>query len=112
MKRIATLTSVFLLALVFLCTGCTDFANSPGVSVWSGGLWILPTLLLIGALIFGYNAWTAYNSGTVEGGGNDKPYVDYGKSVKPPMSKNGHLWFSVIFLVAFIVVVYVVVHGR
>src|SRR5690606_26348378 len=31
---------LFLLTCALMLTGCADFHNSPGVSVWSEGLWI------------------------------------------------------------------------
>jgi hypothetical protein len=106
MKR---LLFIIIAALGF--TSCAHFHDS-NVSVWAGGLWIIQALIAIGFFICVYHVWQAYNSGTVEGGGNDKPYVDYGKGVKPPMKWNGWLIFAIIAFVAFWVVVYAVNHGR
>lgn len=56
MKNLKTIFA-FLTACVFMLTSCTDFADTPGKSVWSEGLWILPWLTAIGAGIFGYQAY-------------------------------------------------------
>lgn len=105
MKRL-----LFLLPILLLIS-CAHFHDDPTLSVWAGGLWIIPALIAIGFFISAYRAYVAYNSGTVEGGGGGKgPTRDV--NGKPPMYKNGWLWFAVILFVAFWVIVYVVNHGR
>lgn len=47
------LTSLFL-------ASCTDFADTPGKSVWSEGLWILPWATGLGSLACLYKFGAAY----------------------------------------------------
>lgn len=96
---------LFLIALAM--TSCAHFHDEPTKSVWSGGLWIIFWLPFLGSIFFLYRAWIAYNSGTVEGGG-----YPYGRTRdvkgKPPMYKNGWLWFGIILQVAAWVICYIV----
>lgn len=101
----------YFLIVATLFTSCSKFAD--GQSVWAEGLWLLPVLIAIGFGLAVYRAWVAWNSGTVIGGGYPHgPKRDVtgpnGEKIRPPMYKNGWLWFAVILFVAFWVVVYVV----
>jgi hypothetical protein len=51
--------NLLLLAILFL-TGCADFSDTPGKSVWSEGLWILPWATGIGAALSLYKFGGAY----------------------------------------------------
>lgn len=109
MKRL-----LFLLPILFLVS-CAHYPD--GTSVWGEGLWLIPLIIAIGFFLSAYRAWKAYNSGTVVGGGYPYgPTRDVtgpkGEKIKPPMYKNGWLWFSIILFVAFWVVVYVVNNGK
>lgn len=116
MKRL-----IFLLPILFLVS-CAHYVDDPTKSVWSGQLWIIPVAIAIGFFICAYNAWRAWNSGTIEGGGRGRHGEDYGpvhdvtgpkgEKLHPPMKNNGYMWFAIILFVAFWVVVYVVNHGR
>lgn len=52
---------LFLTAMsLFFLTGCADFADTPGKSVWSEGLWILPWVTGLGAAACLYKFGSAY----------------------------------------------------
>lgn len=104
-KSLLLIASMFL----FLLTGCTHYAD--GTSVWSGGLFILPLLTVIGAAIFGYQAYKAHNSGFTQ---QVKDFNAEGKLIgvrtvegdeKIPYYKIGQFWFSVALVVATIIIV-------
>jgi heme/copper-type cytochrome/quinol oxidase subunit 2 len=86
---------------------CAHFHDT-NTSVWSGGLWILPWLTGIGAIVcyvLAYfssksNSTTQTKHGTIDNTGN------------VPITKLGLFWFGVALTVATIIIVYVVNHGR
>lgn len=50
----------FAFAATFILTGCADFKDTPGMSVWSDGLWILPWATGLGAVASLYKFGAAY----------------------------------------------------
>lgn len=94
MKRL--LFSVFV-TLIFL-TGCADFKDTPGKSVWSEGLWIIPVITTLGALASLYKFGAAYLK-----------FKDYEGKKK---LNYGWLYFSVALIVATIVIIWKVVSER
>jgi len=96
MKNLKTIFA-FLIACTFMLVGCADFADTPGKSVWSEGMWIIPWLTGVGSVIFFYQAYRGSKSGsniikegrvTDEEGGN------------VPIYKFGFFWFGVALAVA------------
>jgi hypothetical protein len=98
---------LFIAIAWFGLLSCAHFHDS-NVSVWAGGLWILPWLTGIGAIIcyvLAYfssksNSTTQTKHGTIDNTGN------------VPITKLGLFWFGVILTVATIIIVYVVNHGH
>lgn len=108
MKNLKTIFA-FLTACVFMLTSCTDFADTPGKSVWSEGLWILPWITAIGAGIFGYQAYKGSRSGSniiSNGAVTDKE----GGNV--PIWQFGQFWFAVGLTIATIFIIWNVVSNR
>ena len=109
MKKVFKPILAFLIASVLLLTGCTDFADTPGKSIWSEGLWILPWLTGIGSTIFFYVAYKGSKSGSniIENGGvTDKE----GGNV--PIYQFGQFWFGVGLAVATIFIIWNVLSNR
>jgi hypothetical protein len=87
---------------------CAHFHDDPSVSVWSGGVWILPWLTGIGSIVcyvLAYlssksNSTTQTKHGTIDNTGN------------VPITQIGWFWFGVALTVATIIIVYVVNHGH
>lgn len=94
MKRL--LFSVFV-TLIFL-TGCADFKDTPGMSVWSGQLWIIPWATGLGAVACLYKFGAAYLK-----------FKDYKGKKK---LNYGWLYFAVALIVATIVIIWKVVSER
>lgn len=85
----------FLFVVTLLLTGCADFADTPGKSVWSGGLWLVPWVLALAFIFFAYRTYQAWKSGT-KVKQTDK---------KPTLTSIGYFWFAVIILVFLIAVI-------
>lgn len=98
-KIMKKLTFLTLLCAVFL-TGCADFKDTPGKSVWSEGLWLIPWLTGLGAIAFFAISYFASKSGSTAGS----------KSV--PIYKIGKFWLGVALTVATIVIVVSVISGK
>lgn len=92
MKRL-----LFFASVLFL-TGCADFKDTPGKSVWSEGLWIIPVITALGALASLYKFGAAYLK-----------FKDYEGKKK---LNYGWLYFAVALTVATIVIIWKVVAER
>lgn len=90
---------VFLFALVF-CS-CNNFAGTDQ-SVFSEGLWIIPTIIFLAAAFFGTKAYQAYNSGSVKYDPVTKTYSE--SSDKVPFLKIGYTKWAIALLVIGILV--------
>lgn len=100
---------IFLSLITFFSVGCTDFADTPGKSVWSEGMWIAPWMTGIGAAIFAWKAWKAHKSGSyiVENGRiTDK---DGGKI---PIYQIGWFYFAVGLTIATVFIILNVISNR
>ena len=111
MKNIDKLLGV-ILAVAFLSVGfasCTDFADTPGKSVWSEGLWIIPTVTALGAAWFWYVSIKAHQSGSYKIIEGRLTKEDGGKM---PIWEIGQFWFAVGLTIATIFVIWNVVSNR
>lgn len=103
------LTGVILFLASIMLTGCADFADTPGKSVWSEGLWVLPWLTGLGSAIFGIKTYKAANSGSFV---RDFNGVVHNSDENVPFYKIGWFYFSVGFLIATIYIIKSVVSNR
>lgn len=110
MNNLKTILAVFFGLVSVLLTSCTDFADTPGKSVWSEGLWILPWLTAAGAVIFGYQAYKGSRSGsrTYDQQGN----ITNEDAGNMPIYTFGQFWFAVGFTIATIFIIWNVVSNR
>lgn len=92
----------FLFAIVLL-TSCGHYAD--GTSVWAGGLFLIPSITLAGALIFGYQAYVASRSNSTTQD-KDRGIIDNTGDV--PIYKLGKFYFAVALFVATIVIIIMV----
>lgn len=101
---------ILLFALVCLTLGgCANFAGT-SQSVWSDGLWILPWLTGIGAVIFLVSAIIGSKSGTeqqIRGTG-----TVYSDENEPFWTSPRCWWFCGILALATIVIIIAVVSSR
>ena len=89
--------------MAILLTGCAQFSD--GSSVWQEGLWIIPTVTGLGALLFFYFAYRASRSNSTQQiPGRGK--VDNTGNV--PIYKTGFFVFSMILVLATIVIIFAV----
>lgn len=111
MKRIFNLLAL-IISTAFVLTGCAKFED--GTSVWADGLWIIPTLTSIGAIIFGVAAYrgSKSNSTTRIPGAPGQPDQIIDNTGNVPIYKFGQFWFSVALVVATIVIVLMVTIGK
>ena len=91
---------LLLSALLFL-TGCTDFKDTPGKSVWSEGLWLLPWVTGLGAAACAYKFGSAY-----------KKYSDYKKAGNKARLGYGWAIFAGALVIATIVIIWKVITER
>jgi len=103
------IASVFLLG-VNLLTSCTDFADTPGKSVWSEGTWILPLLTGLSSAFFGWKTYKASTSGSTET--NQLTGVTTSSDENVPFYKVGWFYFSVGLLIATIFIIWNTVSNR
>lgn len=90
---------IFLLLLsVTILSGCADFTDTPGKSVWSEGLWVLPWLTGIASLIYSVRFYFQYKRFK---GYTGKKKLQYGSLV-----------FAVAFLLATAVIIFSVINNR
>ena len=109
MKNLKTIF-VFLIACTFLLVGCADFADTPGKSAWSEGLWILPWLTAAGAAIFGYQAYKGSKSGSRIYDAQGRVTNDDAGNM--PIYTFGQFWFAVGLTIATIFIIWNVVSNR
>lgn len=106
-KIMKKLTFLLLAAIVFL-PGCADFKDTPGKSVWSEGLWILPWLTGLGALAFFIIAYLASKSGSTKQ--TERGITSSDKNV--PIYKVGKFWLGVALAVATLAIIISVINNR
>lgn len=99
MKKITVF--LFLLISLMAFTGCANFHDGGG-SVWQGGMWVIPALLFALAAIFMFIAIKSWNSGTMVDQTYGQPKWEKNKT---PLLQIPQFWFSVVFIVAAIVVI-------
>lgn len=93
--------------IAFTLTSCGHFPD--GGSVWQQGLWLLPIITSLGALIFLYRGWQVHQSGTKiqkpkgAGGG-----FEYDPNNKTPLLQIGFILFGLALIVATIVIIIMV----
>jgi uncharacterized membrane protein len=93
MKKSMNFNPLFILLTMALAfSSCGHFHDDPKLSVWAGGLWIIPWILGLTSAWFGYKAYASYK----------KYYKSEGTF------SIGSLTFSIILFVALIVVLIVV----
>lgn len=92
-------SSAAVILLMFVLQSCGHFPD--GASVWSEGTWLVPLFPFVGAVIFGVIAWRKSKSGS------EQQTVHGIKSYKEnvPIYKIGQFWFSVILLIATVVII-------
>lgn len=99
-----------LLFPVIALLSCSHFADERSVSVWSDGVWILPLLTTIGAIIFFYRTFRASKSNSDQQvWENGQPITKHNTgNVKPGHEGNkGNLIFAIGFTLATIVIILV-----
>lgn len=115
MKNLKTIFA-FIIACTFMLVGCTDFADTPGKSVWSEGVWILPWLTGLGSAWFGYVTYRAATSGSIvkvpdpERGPGATKEVESDKNV--PFWEIGQFYFSVGLFIATVFIIWNVLSNR
>lgn len=85
-----------------LLTGCAQFSD--GSSVWQDFMWVIPTMTGIGAVIFGVLAYKSSKS-------NSKWNPNLGRTGDAgnvPIYKLGYFVFSMILVVATIIIIFMV----
>jgi CRISPR/Cas system-associated protein Cas5 (RAMP superfamily) len=71
------------------------------LSTFGGGLWLIPTITAIGAIVFGVFTYMSSKSGSTQ---QTKKGIEYSdKNV--PFYQNGYFYFSLICLLATIVII-------
>lgn len=106
MKQISQFFVVFMLSLFAM--SCGKF-HDDGTSVWQGGLWIIPCVLILASLYSFYRAYKQWKSGSAWWGQDEKGVAKRMESKeKVNFFSIGATRFGIIFLLAFIVVVIVV----
>ena len=109
------IVTAFLIAIFFLMTGCADFADTPGKSVWSEGLWIVPWLTGLGSAYFFYVAYKGSKSGSfVKVPDPNKPgeTIDQESDENVPIYEFGQFYFAVGFLIATIFIIWNTLSNR
>ncbi len=79
------------------------------LQTWGGGLFLLPVITVIGAIIFFIQAYKASKSNSttqVGTGTSDSRVVDNTGNV--PITKTGQFWFAVVLAIATIVIIIMV----
>lgn len=109
MKKIKQGIFAFLAVALFMLTGCTDFADTPGKSVWSEGLWILPWITGIGSGIFGWMTYKAATSGSYV---IDEKGVRHDSDENVPFYKIGWFYFAVGLFIATVFIILNVISNR
>ena len=99
---------LFVFSICLSLVGCADFADTPGKSVWSEGLWILPWVTGLGSLYFFYTAYVASKSNSTIR--NEKGVFDNTGNVA--IYKIGRFWFGVALAIATIVIIIAVVGSK
>ena len=110
MKKIKQGIFAFLAIALFALTGCTDFADTPGKSVWSEGLWILPWITGLGAAFFGWKTYKSATSGSYEINQVTGVRTDFDENV--PFYKIGWFYFSVGLVIATVFIILNVISNR
>lgn len=93
----------FLTVLMFVSTGCAKFSD--GTSVWQAGLWVVPSLTIAGALIFGFLGYKDWKSGTTQTLPDGKVVTS---DKRLPLYKVPYLIYSACLIVATIAIVLLV----
>lgn len=116
-KSIKTLYASLCGMALFL-TGCADFKDTPGKSVWSEGLWALPWLTGIASAVFFFIAYKGSKSGSyVKVPDPDRPGVP-GAFIEVPDDKNvpiyefGQFWFGVGLFIATVFIIWNVISNK
>lgn len=83
----------FAAVAIILLTGCSDFHDAPGVSVWSEGLWLAFWVPFLGGVWFYYLAYRGSKSGSYKQATDRSPgrFVSH-KNV--PIYKIPKFWFA------------------
>lgn len=102
-------TVIFFLMACICLTGCVDFKDTPGKSVWSEGMWIIPWLTGLGSLTFFIISFIASRSGWTK---QDKEKGITSGNEKIPIYKVGKFWFGVILAVATVVIIIAQISAR
>lgn len=110
MKKFNKNISMLLAATLFLFTGCTDFADTPGKSVWSEGLWLLPWITGLGSAFFFYIAYKSSKSGSNRIDASGKITNEEAGNV--PIYEIGQFWFGVGLAIATIFIIWNTISNR
>jgi hypothetical protein len=110
MKKIKQSIFAVMAIAMFVLTGCTDFADTPGKSVWSEGTWILPWVTGIGSAIFGYITYKAATSGSYSIDPVTGVRTDFDENV--PFYKIGQFYFSVGLFIATVFIIWNTISNR
>lgn len=93
--------SVFIM-VTFGLTGCVDFADGSGVSVWAGGKWALLVITGVPALYFYFRAWQKSKSGWTQQIGDNKGRKESDERL--PIHKINLFKYALALTLAFIVI--------
>lgn len=110
MKRIKQGIFAFLAFAILFLTGCTDFHDAPGVSVWSDGLWVLPWLTGLGCAFFAYKTYKSATSGSYSIDQQTGVRTDYDENV--PFYKIGWFYFAAGLFIATVFIILNVISNR
>jgi len=90
----------FLLSVIL--TSCGKFSD--GTSIWSDGLWVIPTITFLASVGFLYTSWRMSRSG----GKRQLPQGGWEYTSEPvSVFKIGRFWFGVGLLIATIIIIIV-----
>lgn len=99
---------IFLLILAIILSSCGHFHDDPTLSVWAGGLWIIPWVLAVGSAIFFAISIFKSRSGWKQ---QTKSGYQYGKE-PVPVTKIGQFWFGVALALACIIMIIAVNYAK
>jgi hypothetical protein len=78
------------------------------LSIFAGGLIIIPFITLLGALIFGYQAYKAHNSNSTTANKTGR----YDNTGNVPYTSIGQFWFSVALFIATAVIIWAMYNDK
>lgn len=102
MKRDSKSILIFLLALILISVGCTNFSDVPGKSVWSEGLWMIPWITALGSLWFFYSAYKQ---------GKEKA-IQFGQTENVPAYQFGQFYFGVGLFLTTIIIIWMTINNK